>query len=163
MRQIMDSIPSSSDDTNLSLPYNAIVDYHNNLVQVRFTIAGLYLAATGFLVNSWFNNIDHQKYGFLPILGISLALVCWLLEIRTCQLLDNLWKRGSAIENKMKVNSDIGFFALMKKQSIQGKWPFIKRELPSRKFFKYIVSHTFGFNLIYLIIFIFWIIAFITR
>ena len=160
----MNSISSNLDDKNLPTIYNAIVDYHNVLIQVRFTIAGLYLAATGFLVNSWFN-IDHQNctYVFIPILGISLALVCWLLEIRTYHLLNNLGNRGKTIENSMKINSDIGFFALMEKQPLQPKWPFTQKELPQWTFFKCIVSHSFGFNLIYLIIFIFWIITFFTR
>jgi hypothetical protein len=158
----MDPYSPNLGETNLPTIYGAIVDYHNGLAQVRFTIAGLYIAATGFLVNSWFS-INHQKsihsYILIPILGITLALVCWLLEIRTYQLLDNLATRGYEIEKNMNISSDIGFFALMNKQIKRARWPFFKKELPNRKFFKCIVSHSFGFSLLYLVIFLFWVIV----
>jgi hypothetical protein len=58
-RIMMNSKPSQyTDDNNLLTTYKVFTDYHNTLVQARFTIAGLYLTATGFLVNSWFS-IDH--------------------------------------------------------------------------------------------------------
>ncbi len=41
--------------------FGAIVDYHNNLTQTRFTIAGLYIAATGFLASSLFSSTSSPK------------------------------------------------------------------------------------------------------
>jgi len=156
------NLPRQTDDNNLPTLYKAMLDYHNTLVQVRFTIAGLYLTATGFLVNSWFS-IDHQKsnYAFtIPILGISLALLCWLLEIRTKHLLINLGDTGIKIEKKMEI-CNYGFFDLMDTQPIQPILPFTQKVLEP-KLAKKIISHTLGFNLIYLVIFIFWIFALIT-
>ncbi len=155
---------NSSEIHNKYLPsiYDAIVGYHNTLVQVRFTIAGLYLAATGFLVNSWFSK-DPQKssYFFLiPALGISLAISCWILEIRTYHLLSNLTERGNLIEHRMHLNY-IGFFKLMNNQPILARLPFFSHgkhgKIPETEFTKYIISHSFGFNLIYLAILLFWI------
>jgi hypothetical protein len=162
----MKPISAISDEKNLPIMYNAIVDYHNGLIQVRFTIAGLYLAATGFLVNSWFN-IGYQisMYIIIPFLGISLAFVCWLLEMRTDQLMSNLAKRGLEIEEKMNVNLGIGFFELMNKQPDGPRNPFSKDKevIPSSSFLsKGIVSHSRGFTILYLIIVIFWILAFFT-
>jgi len=155
----MDSNSPNPYDKNLLTMYNAIVDYHNALAQVRFTIAGLYLAATGFLVNSWFSKVGQiSNYLFIPILGILLAMGCWLLEIRTYQLLDNLGTRGLEIEKKMNISSDIGFFALMNKQTQSAKWPFCHKELPKWEFIKYIVSHSFGFSFLYSVIILSWLV-----
>ena len=101
----MNSISSNTNDKYLQTIYEAIVDYHNNYVQTRFTIAGLFLAATGFLMNSWFS-LDPQNPSkiFVPILGIILTIICILLEVRTYLLLHDLGARGLEIEAQMKVN-----------------------------------------------------------
>lgn len=39
---------------NLSAGYSSIVGYHNNLMQIRFTVAGLSVAADGFLASAFF-------------------------------------------------------------------------------------------------------------
>jgi len=158
----MNSNSSDIHDKNLSTIYDAIVGYHNTLVQVRFTIAGLYLAATGFLVNSWFSTVNQKSnYILIPFLGISLTLICWLLEVRTKHLLKNLGERGIMIEKRMYLDY-IGFFELMGHQPFPAQWPFKKSDIPSSEFSKCIVSHTFGFNLIYVVILIFWIVIFFT-
>jgi hypothetical protein len=41
-------------DENLTAGYSSIVDYHNTLVQIRFTVAGLSIAADGFLASALF-------------------------------------------------------------------------------------------------------------
>ncbi len=160
----MNSIPTNPDDKNFMATYKIIVKSHNALVQVRFTVAGLYLAATGFLVNSWFS-IDHQRffYFIIPMLGIILAVSCWLLEIRTNQLLKNFLDRGYKIEGLMKVNPEIGFFELMTKQPRGPTIPFIDKEIsPPKVSRKYIVSHSIGFSLLYSAILAFWVLAFLT-
>jgi hypothetical protein len=155
--------------------YDAIVDYHNNLVHMRFTVAGLYIAATGFLANSWFGD-QRQPQAILsiPILGITLTLICLLLEKRTTQLLENLDERGLRIERRKRVGSRIGFFALMKEQELEASLPFIRprRHEPSRaqrlepptrlqrallRVRHYFISHTFGLDMLYVSILAFWI------
>jgi hypothetical protein len=159
----MDSNSPNPNDKNLQTIYSAFVNYHNALAQVRFTIAGLYIAATGFLVNSWFN-LDHLKsiHFSIPILGFILTLVCWLLEIRTYQLLYNLGTRGNAIEKEMMIRSDISFFGLMTKQPYGPINPFSDKEIkpPLKVFKKYLFSHSFGFTILYSVILIFWIYQF---
>ena len=46
---------------DLQQVYRSVVDYHNNLVHMRFTVAGLCLTGTAFLVNVLFS--DHQWPG----------------------------------------------------------------------------------------------------
>ncbi len=157
----MNSIFPNSDDKNLPTIYNAIVDYHNNLVQMRFTIAGLCLAATGFLMNSWFS--PKEPYVGIPILGIFLTVICILLECRTRFLLNGLGARGIKIETKMNVDEDIAFFKYMDKQDIPEDLPKIKEKVFSSTVYKKIVSHTFAIRLLYAGIIIAWIIACIVR
>jgi hypothetical protein len=138
------------------------VDYHNSLVQTRFTIAGLYIAATGFLASSWFATLGRQRsgtYWLIPLLGVILTLACWLLEIRTYQLLRNLGSTGEKIEDKLKIQHALRFFApLMSFQKVRPWLPFTSRELPEWKIGKdrHLVSHSFGLNILYASIFLFW-------
>lgn len=143
----MNSISANQNDQNLTTIYGAIVDYHNNLVQIRFVIAGLCLAATGFLMSSWFS-IDDPNPIIIPTLGFVLAVICLLLEIRTNHLLKNLGARGLEIEKKMNADLNLGFFSLMHKQPIP--WgPFKKT-----------ISHTLLILLLYMLFIICWIFLF---
>jgi hypothetical protein len=83
--------------------------------------------------------------------------------MRTYQLLYNLGARGLKIEEKMNVNLGIGFFELMKTQTHGPRNPFTNEEIPSSwVFFKSMVSHRIGFTILYAIIVVFWILAFLT-
>jgi hypothetical protein len=76
----MNKSNSNTSLENLSTGYNGIVDYHNNLVQIRFTIAGLSIAADGFLVSAIFQAGSPQFSRILiSILGIMLtsSVECW--------------------------------------------------------------------------------------
>ncbi len=52
--------------------YRSVVDYHNNLVHMRFTVAGLYLAGSAFLVNALFSEYE---WGYTKITVCSLGIV----------------------------------------------------------------------------------------
>ena len=85
---------------NLNAGYDGIVDYHNNLVQIRFTVAGLSIAADGFLASALFNtSAPLFSKIIISVLGIILTFICGMLEIRTFQLLNKL-------EHISKIGSD---------------------------------------------------------
>jgi len=82
--------------------YQAVVDYHTAIVTTRFTIAGLYVAAVGFLAAAVF---DTNTYWQARLASSALALwltVClWVLELRTRALFENLAHRGIDIEHRL--------------------------------------------------------------
>jgi hypothetical protein len=99
--------------------FKASVDYHNKIVQARFTITGLYLAATSFLANSWFANPSKPtSIPAIPMLGIIFTVVCVLLEYRTHRLLKYVGARALCIERGLlhKDDHNLGFFDLMARQ-----------------------------------------------
>jgi hypothetical protein len=154
--------PAPPDGTleNARTMHHAIVDCHNKLVQTRFTIAGLYLTATGFLANSWFGGLARgQSYYAVPVLGLVLTLVSWLLEMRTFQMLSTLITTGREIERGLKVDSKVGFFALIADPSAHApaRLPLIRLKLPPWKPVSYVISHSFGLDLLYGSILVFWI------
>jgi hypothetical protein len=153
---------SKVEDTLLPNIYDAIVDYHNNLVQMRFTIAGLCIAATGFLMNSWFS-MDPLKPRniIIPILGFFLVFICFILELRTYLLLYGLGVRGIKIETKLNTSKEFGFFDFMHDQQIKRDFPIFPKI--SSYFFKKIISHSFAIILLYLGIIIGWIIIFFIK
>ncbi|MDP2755574.1 MAG: hypothetical protein Q8P40_14450, partial [Nitrospirota bacterium] len=132
--------------------YSAVVDYHNNLVHMRFTVAGLYLAASGFLVGALFSGRDWCGTKLsVTLLGLALTAIAWLLEIRTYCLLENLGSKGNEIETKLRLGGIQGFFALMSKQPLSPRLPFIRTRLTRcPKFVRYVVSHSLGLDLLYL-------------
>jgi len=152
---LIEPAPTSDD---IRAIYSAIVDYHNSLVQSRFTVAGLVLAANGFLAGAYFQaDLPAVAKICILVLGIVLAIICWLLELRTYQLLDNLGTRGLEIEKNLKINDKQGFFHLMAYQPIRPRLMLTHIRLPSNKITRYFVSHSFGFGLLYPIIGLFWL------
>ena len=148
----------SDKNENFRASYNAIVNYHNNLVQIRFTVAGLVLAANGFLAIGFFQE-TYQVWPqmLIPFLGIMLVFVFWLMEIRTHCLLENLGERGKKLEKKLKIENNLRFFSLMQNQPIGARFlifQFIK--VHPNKFTKYFFSHSFGIGLLYFLLCIFW-------
>lgn len=158
----MNKSNSNTSLENLSTGYNGIVDYHNNLVQIRFTIAGLSIAADGFLVSAIFQAGSPQFSRILiSILGIMLTFICGMLEIRNYQLLNKLLKAGYALEKNLGLNEEQGFFSvLMHAQIVPG---FISKssKVSAQKKNKFIFSHSVMFGLLYICIFFFWLIMFI--
>ncbi len=139
--------------------YSAVVDYHNNLVHMRFTVAGLYLATSGFLVGALFSGRDWCGTKLsVTLLGLALTAIAWLLEIRTYCLLENLGSKGNEIETKLRLGGIQGFFALMSKQPLSPRLPFIRTRLTRcPKFVRYVVSHSLGLDLLYLCLAVFWV------
>jgi len=81
--------------------YEAVLSYHTALVNSRFTIAGLYVAAVGFLASAIFNK-DVTWVGRAAASGLAcwLTLCLWVLELRSRALYTNLAQRGIDIEHR---------------------------------------------------------------
>jgi len=155
------SQPNATND-EIRAAYAAIVDYHNNLFPMRFTVAGLVLAANGFLVSVFSqSNLSLSLRVAIPILGILVSFICWMLEVRTYQLLENLSARGERLEKSLGLKDDQGFFSLMSHQPIGPRILPLYRRWPSNRIVQFLVSHSFGINILYIIIGLFWLIAFI--
>jgi hypothetical protein len=149
-------VPTSDD---IRAVYSAIVDYHNNLVQTRFTVAGLVLAANGFLAGAYFQSVIPYcaKFSIL-VLGILMAFICWLLELRTHQLLANLGTRGLELEKSLGLSNEQGFFSLMEHQPISAQLLLTGVRLPSNNFTRKFFTHSFGIGLLYPITGLFWLV-----
>lgn len=155
-------VQQMSDDINqddLLAVYSAVVDYHNNLVHMRFTVAGLYIAASGFLVGAIFSGCNWGGVKLsVTLLGITLTAIAWLLEIRTYHLLENLGSRGIEIEKKLRLGGIQGFFGLMAKQPLPPRLPFIRMRLTRYpEFVRYVISHSLGLDILYLCLAMFWV------
>ena len=157
--------------------YDAMVSYHNSLIQARFTVAGLVLAANGFLVSAFFmKDVDVILRSFIPPLGMLIEFICWLLEMRTYQLLENLGKRGLIIEKEQfgifddDINKDFGFFSLMNRQYDHDEFKPVndgnkclprliptKERLKEKSSLNLLVSHSVGIGLLYIALFVFWL------
>ncbi len=86
---------------NLRMEYSAIVDYHNDLVKSRFTIAGLYIAAIGFVAGAIFKS-DSTLIGQLigSMFAWWMALCLWIIELRSRSLYTSMAMRGKDIEHR---------------------------------------------------------------
>lgn len=134
---------------DLRASYAAIVDYHNNLVQIRFTTAGLALAGNGFLASGYFQpEVSSCGELMISIFGLILVILVCIIEFRTNILLINFGERGKLIEEKMSLDPNFGFFDLLNKQVINPKPKFLKR----------VLSHRKGIISLYLVIGVFWVI-----
>lgn len=81
--------------------YSAITSYHTSLVTSRFTIAGLYVAAIGFIASAVLSNgaTDFAKI-FGSLFAIWLTICLWILELRSRCLYGNVAHRGIEIEHE---------------------------------------------------------------
>jgi hypothetical protein len=151
------SNPTSED---VRVVYNAIVDYHNNLVQIRFTTAGLFLAANGFLAIGFFqqSNITAWFNFVIPALGILMTVGCVLLEKRNRQLLANLGMRGQYLETSLGLDKSQRFFSLMEYQPIGPNLQKNQSKKPGRSLKIHLVTHTFGICLLYGLVLLFWLV-----
>lgn len=143
---------------NLSTGYNGIVDYHNNLVQIRFTVAGLSIAADGFLASALFQaGAPEVSQIVISMLGIVLTFICGMLEIRTLQLLYKLLDAGVAIEKKLGLSEDQGVFSVLTHSQIVPRFLSKAVKGSGQKGNKFVFSHSVMFWLLYICVFIFWI------
>lgn len=153
MKKIAPNLPLE----NLSAGYGGIVEYHNNLVQIRFTVAGLSIAADGFLASAFFQTGSPEfSRIIISILGIVLTLICGMLEIRTYQLLKKLLKAGYGLEKTMGLGAEQGVFSVLMQSQIVPRFLGKPAKEVTRKENKFIFSHSVMFGLLYLCIFIFW-------
>jgi hypothetical protein len=147
---------NKDNDGNIRAAYAALVSYHNVLVQARFTVAGLFLAANGFLINAYFQaNTPSNIKPAIPILSLLVTWICGILEARTTQLLKNIGNRGKKLEKDIGLNinpdefskENQGFFSLMEHQD--PKIPPINKPF---------VNHKFGLSFLYVVIALFWVV-----
>jgi hypothetical protein len=159
--------------------YSAVVSYHTALVSTRFTIAGLYVAAAGFVASAVFNK-DVTWVGRAAASGLAcwLTLCLWMLELRSRALYTNLAHRGIDIEHnywKLLGNDWYqGFFSRQYKEPPSTKegngtpqrddpdqptlgWS--KQPLP--KLLSRWISHSMGLDLLYAGVGLFWLGTFI--
>lgn len=142
------------------LTYDAIVSYHNTLVQIRFAVASLFIAAVAFLVAALVGDMKwHGHSVLLPIVGMVITGVAWIIELRTTQLLDNLAALGREMEDAGLVKGK-GFFHLMVgPQPIGVRWPLRTYKAPPQnqnRTVRRLISHSFALNTVYLVFAIFW-------
>jgi hypothetical protein len=148
--------PFEKDNNKCQNVYQSISNYHNNLVQIRFTVAGLFLTASGFLIGAWNNSTSPQIKIYLPVLGIFITIIILLLEIRNRSLLENLALRGLLIEKMIGIDKRIGFFYLMQKQPYGPKDIFSNKRIENKCLIK-LSTHRYGLGLLYICFLMFWI------
>jgi hypothetical protein len=147
------------DKEDIRLAYEATVNYHNTLVQMRFAVASFFAAAAAFLVGAVFaeSTLLPNKI-VISILGLAVTIIIWTLEVRTYCLLRNLCKIGLEYEEKFNLgNNTTGFFSLLSKnQPISVRLPFFHTDIPSTPFVRRFFSHSFGLDCFYFSFVIFW-------
>lgn len=149
---------NQSDREDIRTAYEATVNYHNTLVQMRFAVASFFAAAAAFLVGAVFaESTSLPSKTIISALGLVVTLIVWLLEVRTYCLLRNLGKIGLEYEAKFNLGGAMGFFSLMSKtQPIGIRLPFFHADLPSCAFVRRVFSHSFGLDCFYLSFVLFW-------
>ena len=76
---------------NIRTEYESVVEYHGSTVSSRFTIAGLYVAAIGFIASAVFaENATWLARVVGPALAWWLTVCIWILELRSRALYTNL-------------------------------------------------------------------------
>jgi len=151
--------------------YSACVGYHTALVNTRFTILGLYIAAMAFIAGAVFTpDISLDFRAAISLLACLLTVCVWILELRSHSLVTDIAYRGTEIErNYWKLNgenSNSGFFSrqhkLPEETSSEASLK-VNHDLPvafepdkqRAKVTKYI-SHKFALNLLYGGCLLFW-------
>jgi hypothetical protein len=167
---------------NLRIEYSAVVNYHNDLVKSRFTIAGLYIAAIGFVVGAVFKESSTITCQLIcSMFACWIAFCLWIIELRSRGLYTSLAMRGKDIEhrhwNLTGPDWYEGFFSRQHKEKPaqneieyagnvsekpeydRMKIAWMQNKLPE-SICKYI-SHSWGFDLLYAGTGLFWFIMFI--
>lgn len=158
----------TQEHANLLAEYNAVVSYHSALVATRFTIAGLLVAGSAFLVAPLLNP-DYpdglKAYG--AAVAAWLTFCVWILELRTRSLYTNLALRGRQIEHEYwgltGTNLYSGFFS--RQHKIERSTGDPEKPNPDcPKVFGWqlppwigkVVTHSNGFDLLYVGTIILW-------
>lgn len=167
-----------SEPDDIRAEYAAVVEYHGSTVSSRFTIAGLYVAGIGFIASAV---LDKDAVWLARAGGSALAwwlTVClWILELRSRALYTNLGHRGIDIEHRRwgLVGREWyeGFFSRQYKEPptadseksdvpAQPGWDrpkiaWMKKPLSEKA--SRLISHSWGFDLLYGGSWIFWTVA----
>ncbi len=161
--------------------YSAVVGYHSFLVNSRFTIAGLYVAAIGFLAGAVLaNDTTWITRACGSALASWITLSLWIIELKSRALLTNVAHRGIDIEHQYwdLVNNKWydGFFSRQYKEPPKHDYEndkaarYMEPDRPifgwfkkpiSHKFAKYI-SHSMGLDLLYAGSGVFWLCFLVT-
>jgi hypothetical protein len=92
---------SKLDPENARAEYAAVAEYHSTLVNSRFTIAALYVAAMGFLASAV---LDKEATWIAraggSLLASWLTFCLWILELRSRALFTNVAHRAIDIEHR---------------------------------------------------------------
>ncbi|OOO01903.1 MAG: hypothetical protein USCGTAYLOR_01915 [Chromatiales bacterium USCg_Taylor] len=156
--------------------YQAVVDYHASIVSSRFTIAGLYVAATGFVAAAVFaaDTTWWARFGGSAF-ALWLTVCLWILELRSRALFTNVAHRGIDIEHRCwgLVDGDwyAGFFSRQYKEppaaDPNGPEELHRRSEPDRPRLAWaskpmsirlsrFISHSMGLDLLYAGGLLFW-------
>jgi hypothetical protein len=120
--------PPTDDPDSLQATYAAIVGYHNSLALVRFTVAGIYVAATLALLGIRLGeNTPSQSKLVVSLAGLVLSFIVMALDVRTYHLLENLGQRGLEIEPLLQLTAKHAFFDLMRYQPLPWRWPISRK------------------------------------
>jgi hypothetical protein len=163
--------------------YTQAATYHNSQVGIRFTIAGFYVAATGFLLQSALP-ASWQARAVVSSLGFLISGCLWIMDLRTRSLYTALAQRCIEIERSLwgldKDRWYEGTFSRLFKTPPPSSrvhqaevpappdrdWPdaLELRWIPHsyRKTLSLVVSHSVPLSLLYLSGFFFWSAIFIT-
>ena len=133
-------------DDDIRTEYTSLSSYVREIVKFRFTLLGLFLATSGFIVGG--TNPSKEKFVLLAALSIGL----WLLELRNRALLIELDTRAMQIENEywkyQGAKADEPFFSCQHKEGPRytrvWKW---KVKCP--------VTHAKALDFIYLVVFLY--------
>lgn len=152
---------------NLRTEYTALSSYFGTVITFRFTTLGLYLAAAGLILQA--ATLVSSEKGFL-LLCVTLPI--WIVELRNRTIFRDLVNRGMEIENVWNAGSEKApkrFYQCMTRDKNDvNKSSFVAgapRPLVGLRFFVWdiplskcknkkvprVLSHTFGIDLLYLI------------
>lgn len=171
--------PSTYKEEDTRAEYAAVVGYHTAIVNSRFTVAGLYVAAVGFLASAV---LGKDISPIIRVAGSGLACwltVClWVLELRSRALFTNLAHRGIDIEHRywgLVEGEDwySGFFSRQYKEPPEGELDgsgLSRRNTPDRPTLGWakkpmnerlsrFISHSMGLDMLYAGCGIFWLIS----
>lgn len=90
---ITDNIKYGSEEARAE--HKSCVDYHTSLVNSRFTIVGLYVAAMGFIASTSFKYDTSWDFrAACALLAILITFCLWILELRSRALFTSIAHRG---------------------------------------------------------------------
>ena len=176
-----EQIPEPERMENARCEYTALQSYHDTIVNSRFTIAGLYVAAIGFMANAVFSKdatLGGRAAGSL--LAGWLTVCLWVLEARSRAILVSLANRAIEIEHRVwGLVGESWYSGLYSRgykvppteaeaeaqEAPQHPGPDQPRvawaKAPVPKPLAWYVSHSWGFDLLYPGTGLFWLVTFV--